>query len=345
MKTTLITGAAGFIGSNFSNYMIKKYPFEKFIITDALTYAGNLNNLNPIRNHTNFSFLKLDVREAQKINELFQNYKIDHVIHFAAESHVDNSIVNPNIFAETNILGTLNLLNAARSFWDSNFDNKLFYHISTDEVYGSLGDNGFFTEETPYQPNSPYSASKAASDHFVRAFNETYNLPTIISNCSNNYGPYQFPEKLIPVCIQKILNNEPIPIYGDGTNVRDWLYVQDHVEAIELIIQKGKIGSTYNIGGNNELSNLTLVEKLIKIIDKKTNRKPGASKDLIQFVKDRAGHDFRYAIDSTKIKSAVGWQPKTNIDRGIEMTIDWYLSNQAWLNEIKTGTYRSLDTL
>ena len=345
MKTTLITGAAGFIGSNFSNYMIKKYPFEKFIITDALTYAGNLNNLNPIKNHTNFSFLKLDIREAQKINELFQNYKIDHVIHFAAESHVDNSIVNPNIFAETNILGTLNLLNAARSFWDSNFDNKLFYHISTDEVYGSLGDNGFFTEETPYQPNSPYSASKAASDHFVRAFNETYNLPTIISNCSNNYGPYQFPEKLIPVCIQKILNNEPIPIYGDGTNVRDWLYVQDHVEAIELIIQKGKIGSTYNIGGNNELSNLTLVEKLIKIIDKKTNRKPGASKGLIQFVKDRAGHDFRYAIDSTKIKSAVGWQPKTNIDRGIEMTIDWYLSNQTWLNEIKTGTYRSLDTL
>ena len=338
-KTILITGGAGFIGSHVVRLFVTKYPDYKIVNLDKLTYAGNLENLRDIDTKPNYVFEKADITDVTTINALFAKYKFDGVIHLAAESHVDRSITNPLEFIMTNVVGTMTLLNAARDAWKDNFSDKKFYHISTDEVYGSLGETGLFTEETSYDPRSPYSASKASSDHLVRAYYHTYKLPISISNCSNNYGPNHFPEKLIPLSIHNIKNNKPIPIYGKGENIRDWLYVVDHARAIDVIFHKGVIGETYNIGGHNEWTNIRLIKLLCEIMDKKLNRAPGTSAQLITYVKDRAGHDLRYAIDSTKIQRELGWKPSLQFEEGLDKTVDWYLANEAWLTNVVSGEY------
>ncbi len=338
-KTLLITGGAGFIGSHVIRLFVNKYPDYKIVNIDKLTYAGNLENLKDIENAPNYEFVKGDIVDDSFIFDLFNKYQFDGVIHLAAESHVDRSIANPNEFIQTNIVGTVNLLNAARNIWNDNSDNKLFYHISTDEVYGSLGDEGLFVEETSYDPRSPYSASKASSDHLVRAYFHTFNLPIVITNCSNNYGPNQFPEKLIPLAINNIKKNKSIPIYGKGENVRDWLFVEDHANAIDLVFHKGNVGETYNIGGNNEWQNIQLIHAMCKIMDRKLGREEGESAQLITFVKDRAGHDLRYAIDSSKIQNELGWSPSLQFEEGLEKTVDWYLANSEWLDHILSGDY------
>lgn len=344
----LITGGAGFIGSHVVRRMIKKYPHYQIVNLDKLTYAGNLANLKDIENETNYTFVKGDITDAVFIQNLFEQYQFDGVIHLAAESHVDRSISNPLEFVITNVIGTVNLLNAAKKLWNASIDHviqdKKFYHISTDEVYGSLGADGLFTEHTSYDPHSPYSASKASSDHFVRAYFDTYHLPTVISNCSNNYGSFHFPEKLIPLAINNIKQMKPVPVYGKGENVRDWLFVEDHAAAIDLIFHEGKIGETYNIGGNNEWKNIDLIHLLCKIMDKKLNRKDGTSEGLITFVKDRAGHDLRYAIDSSKLQHELGWKPSLQFEEGLEKTVDWYLTNEEWLNNVTTGAYKEYYT-
>jgi dTDP-glucose 4,6-dehydratase len=337
-KTILITGGAGFIGSHVIRLFLRKYPQYKIVNLDKLTYAGNLANLADVEDSPNYQFVKGDINDASFITELFEEFRFDHVIHLAAESHVDRSIANPMEFIFTNIIGTVNLLNGARSIWKEGGKN-LFYHISTDEVYGSLGEEGFFTEETAYDPRSPYSSSKASSDHLVRAYFHTYKLPVIISNCSNNYGSHQFPEKLIPLAIHNIKNNKPVPVYGKGENIRDWLWVEDHARAIDLIFHDGTVGETYNIGGNNEWKNIDLVRLLCDVMDKKLERAPGTSQKLITFVKDRAGHDLRYAIDSNKLQRELGWFPSVDFERGLEITVDWYLSNEEWLNNVTSGDY------
>lgn len=338
-KNILITGGAGFIGCHVVKLFVEKYSDYKIINLDALTYAGNLENLRTIEQAPNYEFVKGDITNGDFVQELFSKYQFDGVLHLAAESHVDRSIANPMEFIMTNIVGTVNLLNAARNTWADNFEGKRFYHISTDEVYGSLGKTGFFTEETAYDPRSPYSASKASSDHLVRAYWHTYKLPVVLSNCSNNYGPNQFPEKLIPLAINNIENNRPIPIYGKGENIRDWLFVIDHARAIDTVFHDGKLGETYNIGGNNEWTNIDLIHVLCDVMDKKLNREEGTSRKLITFVKDRAGHDMRYAIDATKIKDELNWEPSLQFPEGIEKTIDWYLANKKWMENITTGAY------
>ncbi|MCK5029200.1 MAG: dTDP-glucose 4,6-dehydratase [Bacteroidales bacterium] len=338
-KTLLITGGAGFIGSHVIRLFVNKYPDYKIVNLDKLTYAGNLENLKDVEDAPNYEFVKGDIVDDSFIFDFFNKHQFDGVIHLAAESHVDRSIANPNEFIQTNIVGTVNLLNAARNIWKDNFDKKLFYHISTDEVYGSLGDEGLFVEETSYDPRSPYSASKASSDHLVRAYFHTFGLPIVITNCSNNYGPNQFPEKLIPLAINNIKKKKPIPIYGKGENVRDWLFVEDHANAIDLAFHKGNVGETYNIGGNNEWQNIQLINVLCKIMDQKLGRTEGESAQLITFVKDRAGHDLRYAIDSSKIQDELGWQPSLQFEEGLEKTVDWYLSNSEWLDHILSGDY------
>ena len=340
MKNILITGGAGFIGCHVVKLFVKHYPEYNIINYDKLTYAGNLENLKEIEGSTNYQFVKGDIYDIEKVKEVFENYKIDAVIHLAAESHVDRSITNPFEFAQTNILGTLTLLNQAKISWKDNLEGKLFYHISTDEVYGSLGNTGLFTETTPYDPRSPYSAAKASSDHFVRAYYNTFGLPVVISNCSNNYGPNQFPEKLIPLFINNIKNKKPLPVYGIGENIRDWVYVEDHAKAIDLVFHKGRIGDTYNIGGFNEWKNIDLIKVMCKVMDKKLGRADGESEKLITYVKDRAGHDMRYAIDSTKISTELGWEPSLQFEEGIEKTIDWYLQNKEWLKNIISGDYQ-----
>lgn len=335
----LITGGAGFIGSHVVRRFVKKYPNYQVFNLDILSYAGNLENLFDVENAPNYHFIKADICDAESINELFELEKFDSVIHLAAESHVDRSISNPLAFVNTNVLGTVNLLNAAKSIWGETAKGKLFYHVSTDEVYGSLGKEGFFTETTSYDPQSPYSASKASSDHFVRAYGNTYNLPYVISNCSNNYGPNQFPEKLIPLCIHNILNKKELPIYGKGDNIRDWLYVEDHAEAIDVIFHSDAIGETFNIGGENEWSNLALVELLCDSMDQTLGQSTGTSRNLIRFVKDRKGHDMRYAIDSAKLMNKLNWRPRHQFESGIIKTINWYLNNQNWLSNVITGDY------
>ena len=340
MHTILLTGGAGFIGSHLTRLFVKKYPQYKIINFDKLTYAGNLENLRDIENEPNYQFVKGDITDLALLRKLFSAHKFTAVLHCAAESHVDRSITEPLAFITTNVLGTSSLLQAAKEAWASNMEDKIFYHISTDEVYGSLGDEGFFTEETAYDPRSPYSASKASSDHIVRAFYHTYKLPVKISNCSNNYGPFHFPEKLIPLCIHNIINNKPLPIYGKGENVRDWLYVEDHVRAIDVIFHTGKIGETYNIGGHNEWTNINLVKELCRQMDEKLGRANGTSEKLITYVTDRAGHDMRYAIDATKLKDELGWMPSLQFEEGISRTIDWYLNNTEWLNHVTSGDYQ-----
>jgi dTDP-glucose 4,6-dehydratase len=339
--TILITGGAGFIGSHVVRLFVKKYPEYHIFNLDALTYAGNLENLSDIENEPNYTFIKGDITNEKLINELFKTHEFNSVIHLAAESHVDRSIKDPLAFVKTNVIGTMILLNAFKVYCGKDFANNRFYHISTDEVYGTLGEKGLFTEKTPYDPNSPYSASKASSDHFVRAYGETYKIPYVISNCSNNYGQNQFPEKLIPLFINNILNNKPLPVYGDGNYTRDWLYVKDHAIAIETVFHKGKNAETYNIGGFNEWKNIDLVELLCNQMDDKLNRPKGTSKKLITFVNDRPGHDLRYAIDASKIKNELGWTPSVTFEEGLNITIDWYLSNEQWLNHVTTGAYQS----
>ena len=336
----LVTGGAGFIGSHLVRLLVNKYPNYHTVNMDVLTYAGNLENLKDIENKDNYSFVKCDICDLKKVKQVFEDYQIDRVIHLAAESHVDRSIKDPFSFAQTNVMGTLSLLQAAKNYWNDKFENKLFYHVSTDEVYGSLGKEGYFTEKTNYDPHSPYSASKASSDHFVRAFSDTYGLPTVISNCSNNYGPFQFPEKLIPLFINNIVNNKPLPVYGKGENVRDWLYVEDHARAIDDIFHKGKLNETYNIGGFNEWKNIDLIKVLVKVVDKLLGRSEGSSEKLITHVTDRAGHDLRYAIDATKIKEELGWEPSLQFEEGIEKTIKWYLENKDWMNNVTSGNYQ-----
>jgi len=340
MKNILITGGAGFIGSHLVRLLVNKYPEYHIINMDLLTYAGNLDNLKDIQDKENYTFIKCDICDIEKVKQVFIDHKIDSVIHLAAESHVDRSIEDPFSFAQTNVMGTLSLLQAAKAYWNGNFIDKLFYHVSTDEVYGSLGEEGFFTETTCYDPHSPYSASKASSDHFVRAFADTYGLPVVISNCSNNYGSYQFPEKLIPLFINNIVNNKPLPVYGKGENVRDWLFVNDHARAIDVIFHKGKLGDTYNIGGFNEWKNIDLIKVMIKTVDRLLGREDGTSEKLITYVTDRAGHDLRYAIDSTKLKNELGWEPSLQFEEGIEKTVVWYLDNSEWLENITSGDYQ-----
>lgn len=339
-KNILITGGAGFIGSHVIRLFVNKYPDYKIINLDALTYAGNLENLKDIETKPNYIFEKGDITDQEKIDHVFSKYDLDAVIHLAAESHVDRSIIDPLAFVETNVLGTAALLNSSLRYWKSNLDGKLFYHVSTDEVYGSLGEDGYFTEETCYDPRSPYSASKAGSDHLVSAYFHTYGLPVVISNCSNNYGSHQFPEKLIPLAIHNIKNNKPVPVYGKGENIRDWLWVNDHAKAIDLIFHEGKKGETYNIGGFNEWKNLDLIKLLCEIMDKKLNREKGTSSQLITFVKDRAGHDKRYAIDASKLNKELGWKPSVTFEEGLEKTVDWYLQNEKWLNHVTSGAYQ-----
>lgn len=340
MKTLLVTGGAGFIGSHVIRNMVLNHSEYKVLNLDQLTYAGNLENLEDIRDQPNYQFIKGDIVDASFLNQLFETYPIEGVIHLAAESHVDRSIESPMDFILTNIIGTVNLLNACKTAW-KDFEGKRFYHISTDEVYGSLGEEGLFTELSAYDPRSPYSASKASSDHLVRAYHHTYGLPVVLSNCSNNYGPNQFPEKLIPLAIHNIIQNKPIPIYGKGENIRDWLYVEDHADAIELIFQKGEAGRTYNIGGLNEWKNIDLIRLLCRIMDQKLDRKEGSSEGLISFVKDRAGHDLRYAIDSSRITDELGWSPSLNFETGLEKTVDWYLNNQGWMDRVSSGAYQA----
>ena len=357
-KNILITGGAGFIGSHVVRLFVNKYPDYHIINLDKLTYAGNLANLKDIENAPNYTFVRDDIADFDAVMSIFKKYDINGVIHLAAESHVDRSILDPFTFAKTNVMGTLSLLQAAKTYWNGAWDDKLFYHISTDEVYGALelthpkgidsdisshevyGDE-FFKETTKYNPHSPYSASKASSDHFVRAFHDTYGMPTLVTNCSNNYGPYQFPEKLIPLCINNIRNNRPIPVYGAGENVRDWLYVEDHARAIDVIFHRGKIGDTYNIGGFNEWKNIDIVHQVIKITDKLLDRPDGASNSLITYVTDRLGHDLRYAIDSSKLKRELGWEPSLQFPEGIALTVKWYLDNDAWVDNITSGDYKS----
>jgi dTDP-glucose 4,6-dehydratase len=340
MKKILITGGAGFIGSHVVRLFVNKYPNYQIVNLDKLTYAGNLANLKDVESKPNYSFVKGDIVDAAFISELFATHKFDSVIHLAAESHVDRSISNPLEFVMTNVIGTVNLLNAALEQWKDNFSAHRFYHVSTDEVYGSLGETGMFTETTGYDPHSPYSASKASSDHFVRAYHDTYGLDAVISNCSNNYGSHHFPEKLIPLSIHNIKNNKSIPIYGKGENVRDWLWVEDHARAIDVIFHAAKTGTTYNIGGHNEWTNIDLIRLLCKIMDKKLNRAEGESANLITFVKDRAGHDLRYAIDSTKLQKELGWVPSLQFEEGLTKTVEWYLNNEEWLNNVTSGDYK-----
>ena len=340
MNTVLITGGAGFIGSHVVRLFVNKYPNTRFINLDKLTYAGNLENLKDVEGEENYIFEKGDIVDAPFVNQLFHKYQFDGIIHLAAESHVDRSITNPLAFIETNIVGTFNLLNASKNTWQNNTTGKLFYHVSTDEVYGSLGSEGYFVESTPYDPQSPYSSSKASSDHFVRAFGNTYDLPFIISNCSNNYGENQFPEKLIPLFINNIKLNKALPVYGDGLYTRDWLYVVDHARAIDLLYHEGQVGNTYNIGGFNEWTNIDLIKLLCQVMDNKLGRVSGSSESLITYVKDRPGHDKRYAIDASKINNELGWEPSLQFAEGLEKTVDWYLNNQDWLTNVTSGEYQ-----
>ncbi len=340
MKNILITGGAGFIGNHVVRRFVRNYPQYKIFNLDKLTYAGNLTNLTDVENAPNYQFIKADIVDAEEIRKIFDQYQFDGVIHLAAESHVDRSISNPMEFIFTNIIGTVNLLNAARAVWKDNMEGKRFYHISTDEVYGSLGDTGHFLETTAYDPRSPYSASKASSDHLVMAYFHTYHLPVVISNCSNNYGPNQFPEKLIPLAFHNIKHTKPIPVYGKGENVRDWLYVEDHANAIDLVFHKGTVGETYNVGGNNEWKNIDLIRELCAIMDRKLGRASGTSAQLITFVKDRAGHDLRYAINSEKIQDELGWKPSLTFETGLEKTVDWYLANEEWMQNVTSGDYQ-----
>ena len=340
-KTILITGGAGFIGSHVVREFVNKYPDYKIINLDVLTYAGNLENLEDIENKPNYTFVKADITDASQMFDIFNKYQPDGIIHLAAESHVDRSITDPTAFVMTNVIGTVNLLNAAKEIWKGQYEDKRFHHVSTDEVFGALGDTGLFKEETKYDPHSPYSASKASSDHFVRAYHDTYGLPIVLTNCSNNYGPNHFPEKLIPLCIHNILNNKPLPIYGDGKYTRDWLFVIDHAKAIDLVFHNGKNGDSYNVGGFNEWQNIDLVRELCKQMDEKLGREKGTSEKLITFVKDRPGHDLRYAIDATKINRELGYKPSVTFEQGLSLTIDWFLSNQTWLDNVTSGDYQN----
>ena len=341
MKKILVTGGAGFIGSHVVRRFVNNYPEYEIVNLDALTYAGNLANLRDVEDKSNYRFVKADITNASEINNLFNTENFDAVIHLAAESHVDRSIADPSAFVMTNVIGTVNLLNAARTCWKGDYENKRFYHVSTDEVYGALGEDGMFTETTAYDPHSPYSASKASSDHFVRAYHDTYGLNIVISNCSNNYGSHHFPEKLIPLAINNIKNNKPVPVYGKGENVRDWLWVEDHARAIDVSFHKAKTGQTYNIGGHNQWKNIALIELLCSIMDEKLGRMKGDSAKLITFVKDRAGHDLRYAIDSSKLQNELEWVPSLQFEEGLAKTVDWYLNNEEWLNNVTSGNYQA----
>ena len=343
MRNILVTGGAGFIGSHLVRLLVNKYPGYHIVNMDVLTYAGNLENLKDIETKENYTFVKCDICDVEKVQQVFENYQINSVIHLAAESHVDRSIEDPFSFARTNVMGTLSLLQAAKDYWNEDFNEKLFYHVSTDEVYGSLAEEGYFTEETAYDPHSPYSASKASSDHFIRAFADTYGMPTVISNCSNNYGSYQFPEKLIPLFINNIVHNKPLPVYGKGENIRDWLFVNDHARAIDVIFHDGKLGETYNIGGFNEWKNIDLIKVIIKTVDRLLGREEGTSDKLITYVTDRAGHDLRYAIDSTKLKDELGWEPSLQFEEGIEKTVAWYLENTVWLRQVTSRKYQKIN--
>lgn len=339
-RTLLITGGAGFIGSHVVRLFVNKYPAYTIVNGDNLTYAGNLENLKDVKDLPNYLFEKVDITDENAVNALFEKYAFDGVIHLAAESHVDRSILDPLAFIKTNVLGTAVLLNACRKYWQDNMENKRFYHVSTDEVFGSLGEEGFFTEETAYDPRSPYSASKASSDHFVKAYYHTYKIPVVLSNCSNNYGSHHFPEKLIPLAIHNIKNNKPVPVYGKGENVRDWLFVEDHARAIDTIFHNGRIGETYNIGGFNEWKNIDLIHLLCEVMDRKLGRPSGTSAQLITYVKDRAGHDLRYAIDATKLNKELGWAPSLQFEEGLEKTVDWYMANEEWLQHVTSGAYQ-----